>query len=174
MKSVNELLASIESGNRHEYVHFWGHKGKKGCLSQWHDSPFVVDGITYKTSEHYMMSSKARLFGDKLSAKAIIECNHPKDAQDLGRTVKNFNPQVWDAHKFDIVVQSNIYKFSQNPSILKFLKSTGNKILVETSPIDKIWGVGLHTTDPEASNPYKWKGTNLLGFALMEVRKQLK
>jgi ribA/ribD-fused uncharacterized protein len=175
VKSVAELIESAENGNRHEHLYFWGHKGKKGCLSQWHeDSPFDIDGITYKTAEHWMMASKARLFGDEQSERVIIACNHPRDVKDIGRAVKRFDAKMWDEYKFDFVVQGNIAKFKQNPDILRFLKSTGNKILVEASPYDRVWGIGMHCTDKGIENPKNWKGENLLGFALMEVREQLK
>ena len=175
MRNVKQLITSIESGNDHEYIYFWGHQGsKKGCLSQWFESSFVINGVTYKTAEHWMMAQKARLFGDVTLANQIVQCRHPRDAKQLGRAVRKFNNDIWNKHKFAYVVDGNIAKFQQNPSLKKFLLSTGNKVIVESSPVDSIWGVGLHMTNPDINNPTKWKGENLLGFALMEVREQLK
>lgn len=175
MKNVDQLINSIKLGNKHEYLYFWGHQGsKKGCLSQWFESEFVINGVTYKTAEHWMMAQKAKLFGDTMLANQIVHCCHPRDAKQLGRSVRKFDNDIWDKHKFAYVIEGNIAKFQQNPAIKKFLLSTGNKVLVESSPVDFIWGVGLHATNPAINDPKKWKGENLLGFALMEVREHLK
>ncbi|MGF2410974.1 NADAR family protein [Ferruginibacter sp.] len=178
--SLNWLTKEIENDLQPEYLFFWGHSQKvagitdKSCFSQWWPSPFIVDGTTYPTAEHWMMAKKALLFNDVESFDLIIAANKPAIAKDLGRKVKNFNTDIWNAKAFDLVTAGNLHKFSQHEDLKKFLLSTGNKILVEASPVDFIWGIGLSQDAKDAYNPFKWKGPNLLGFALMEVRDALK
>jgi ribA/ribD-fused uncharacterized protein len=69
------------------------------------------------------------------------------------------------------VIQGNLAKFSQNPLLERFLLETGTRVLVEAAPRDLIWGIGLGQNDPRAQDPATWQGLNLLGFALMEVRR---
>ena len=162
-----------------KYLFFWGHRPNKdgsigkSCFSQWWESVFTVDGQAYKTAEHYMMAQKAKLFGDHIMFQKIISCNSPGEAKKLGRKVKNFDGEIWEKHRFEIVKTANFYKFSQNSDLKTFLLNTNNRILVEASPLDPIWGIGLAADHANANNPQKWKGLNLLGFALMEVRDQL-
>jgi ribA/ribD-fused uncharacterized protein len=177
--SVNWLQHQLEQGIHHEYLLFWGHTQKqvgvidKSCFSQWFPSPFEVNGISYKTTEHWMMSKKASLFGDNLSMQAILAADKPAVVKMIGREVKNFDSDIWNQKSFDIVVEGNWYKFSQNEELKKYLLYTGKKIIVEASPSDSIWGIGLAQDAKEALNPYQWKGTNWLGFALMQVRDLL-
>ncbi|SHF05931.1 conserved hypothetical protein, ribA/ribD-fused [Chryseobacterium takakiae] len=91
----------------------------------------------------------------------------------MGRKVKKFDLDIWNEHKYEIVKKGNFLKFSQNEGFKEFLLSTDNKILVEASPYDTIWGIGMLETDPNTKNPVQWNGENLLGFALMEVRDEL-
>lgn len=163
-----------------DYLFFWGHQPSrdgsiiKTCMSQWWPAQFQEDGILYRTAEHYMMIQKAKLFNDEETLLRMIPKESPKDVKDLGRQVRNFNPDIWDKHKFRIVKQANYLKFSQNESLKQFLKQTTNKVLVEASPVDNIWGIGLTEDSEHARNPREWRGENLLGFALMEVRDELK
>ena len=167
-----KLREQYRSGKRYKYIYFWGHVEKqpsiitKSCFSQWYPSRFEIDNIYYPTSEHYMMAEKARLFGDE-------HANSPGLAKALGRQVKGFIPKIWDEHCFNIVINGNYAKFSQNPKLMDFILSTKQRILVEASPVDKIWGIGLSQDDPNIENPLMWRGKNLLGFALMNVRQQL-
>jgi ribA/ribD-fused uncharacterized protein len=159
-----------------EYLLFWGHKPSNDgsitntCFSQWWVSPFTVEGITYPTAEHWMMAEKARLFDDKVQLANILATKKPAAAKSFGRKVENFDPSVWDAQKGDIVIKGNVHKFSQNLDLKAFLLATGSKIIVEASPVDRIWGIGLPPDNPYSWQPEKWQGRNLLGFALMEVR----
>jgi len=137
-------------------------------------SSFKVDGIEYKSAEHFMMAKKAELFEDFEIMNQIIKANSPADVKKLGREVKNYNDAIWLENRYEIVKTGNFYKFSQNPELQKFLSSTGEKVLVEASPVDAIWGIGLASDHKNANNPKEWKGLNLLGFALMEVRDELK
>lgn len=180
MKYSREMI--IEKFNQQEkmkYVFFWGHTKKaneitKTCFSQWYPCTFVVDGVTYYTAEQYMMAQKALLFQDKKIFEEIMEAKHPKEYKALGRKIKGFDEKVWNEKKGQIVIEGNCAKFSQNETLKRFLLNTGNKVLVEASPYDRIWGIGLSADTPNIENPTIWKGQNLLGFALMEVRELLK
>ncbi|MCD0464614.1 NADAR family protein [Flavobacterium sp. ENC] len=178
MKYSRDTLSSESPVNK--YLFFWGHQPNKDgsisktCFSQWWLSSFVVDNITYKTAEHWMMAKKAELFNDKVIFEKIIQANSPAEAKKLGREVKNYVDTVWLENRYDIVRQGNFYKFSQNGALKEFLIQTNERILVEASPVDPIWGIGMAADHKDAPNPEKWKGLNLLGFALMEVRDELK
>jgi hypothetical protein len=132
-----------------------------------------VDGVTYKSAEQYMMAEKARIFGDEETRQRIMKEEEPGIIKDLGREVKGFDPEIWDQHKFDVVVKGNLAKFGQNEKLLKFLLNTGSAILVEASPYDRVWGIGMREDNKDAKDAEKWYGINLLGFALMVVRDKL-
>ncbi len=178
-QSVAELTRLHASGTRLKFLFFWGHQPQRdgsigaGCLSQWWRAPFNVDGRTFVTAEHWMMWSKATLFGDNDIAAKILMAGHPSQAKALGRQVKQFDQTVWDQERFGIVVAGGIAKFSQNPDLKTFLLSTKKRVLVEASPVDRIWGIGLAADDPKAEHPGQWRGLNLLGFALMQTREHL-
>jgi ribA/ribD-fused uncharacterized protein len=133
-----------------------------------------VEGIKYKTSEHWMMTQKASLFGDSETAKKILLTDRPGEVKELGRQIKEFDESKWDEEKYEIVKAGNIHKFQQNEKLKDFLVSTGDRVLVEASPTDTIWGIGLAQDSRAVENPYTWRGLNLLGFALMEARDFLK
>ena len=119
------------------------------------------------------MASKARLFADDETLQQILESADPKTAKALGRKVKNFDDNVWKANCRRLVTEGNVAKFGQNESLRAFLLGTGGQVLVEASPFDRIWGIGLKATDSKAKHPDTWQGQNLLGFALMDVRAEL-
>lgn len=173
------LINHINHGNPVKYLFFWGHQPRqdgsidKSCFSQWFEASFQLNGIDYPTAEHYMMAEKARLFNDHEIRDRILLSQHPGEAKKLGRLVKGFNNELWEENRFEIVIQGNIAKFSQNQTLKSYLLGTHKRILVEASPRDQIWGIGLTGDDPRAANPYQWQGLNLLGFALMEVRQKL-
>ena len=161
-----------------EIIYFWGHtqyagKVEKTCLSQWFDCGFEVSGVHYHTAEQYMMASKALLFNDSEIYKEIMSASDPKSYKSLGRKIKGFDAAVWDSHKYNIVVEGNKAKFSQNPLLRNYLLSTGNAVLVEASPYDRIWGIGMYESQARQGSVDSWKGENLLGYALMEVRDWL-
>ena len=178
MKYNIEKLTTEKQENK--YLFFWGHQPNKDgsisktCFSQWWLSSFDVDGITYKTAEHWMMAKKALLFNDKEIFEKIIQTKSPAEAKKLGREVKNYVDTVWLANRFEIVKEGNLHKFSQNKDLKEFLLNTNERILVEASPVDPIWGIGMAADHKEVNNPEKWQGLNLLGFALMEVRDELR
>jgi hypothetical protein len=120
------------------------------------------------------MAEKARLFGDEEMREEIMNTSDPKLMKALGRKVRNFDPEVWDKVKYSIVLNGNYYKFTQNKEMMDFLLSTGDKILVEASPMDAIWGIGFGKENEKAYNIASWRGQNLLGFALMEVRDEIR
>ena len=120
-----------------------------------------------------MMAAKARLSGDADAAERILAAPHPGAAKALGRQVRRFDEQRWAEHRFDVVVAGNLAKFAQHPELRDFLAGTGSRVLVEASPLDRVWGIGLAADDERAASPERWPGLNLLGFALMEVRHQL-
>lgn len=173
------IIKKFEQGERLKYIFFWGHQPNKdgsvsaSCFSQWWEQPFVVDEIIYKTAEHWMMAKKAQLFGDEVHLATILACNSPAEAKKWGREVENFNAEIWDTQKYEIIKQGNIHKFSQNEDLKVFLLQTKDRILVEASPRDNIWGIGMGKSNPNVENPTLWKGENLLGFALMEARDEL-
>lgn len=173
------LINHLAEENDVEYLFFWGHTAKeksmiaKECLSQWYKADFVIDGITYPSAEHFMMAEKARLFNDEEILDKILQTSDPYEAKKLGRVVKDYDNDVWNQCRFDIVVKANKEKFMQNEKLKQYLLSTDTKIIVEASPRDRIWGIGMGQNNPEAKNPFKWRGLNLLGFALMVVRDKL-
>lgn len=173
------LLAAIAGGWQPKYLLFWGHTPRtsgvgKHVLSQWWPASFVVDGNRYASAEHYMMAEKARLFGDETTRRAILAANNPGAAKALGRTVAGFEEARWEKARFDIVVAASAAKFGQNAELRAYLLETGDKVPVEASPVDRIWGIGLAANDPRAVEPSAWLGLNLLGFALMQARAKLR
>lgn len=171
-----EILLQMKANWKNsDFVFFWGHTDRgegltKACLSQWFPCFFVVDGQYYNCTEQYMMAEKARIFSDEEIRQQILAEYSQLAMKKLGRKVRNYDDVTWKEKRFDVVVKGNIAKFSQNEKLQNFLLSTGDKILVEASPKDTVWGIGLDESSPEAIQPSKWKGDNLLGFALMEVR----
>jgi ribA/ribD-fused uncharacterized protein len=179
IRNVDDLVEHTAAGQPVEYLFFWGHRphpsGRLGptCLSQWWPAAFTIDGVHYRSAEHWMMAEKARLFGDERSAAAIVAAPSPKEAKALGRGVAGFDGERWADVGFDVVVRGNVTKFGQDPALRSYLLGTGDAVLVEASPVDPVWGIGLAADDPRARQPAKWPGTNLLGFALMQARHLL-
>lgn len=160
-------------------IYFWGHtpnpnKVSPACFSQWYDCYFEVSGVSYHTTEQYMMANKALLFSDDEVFREIMAAYHPSEYKKLGRKVRGFLPEIWNEKKYDVVVEGNKAKFGQNPNIKEFILSTKDAILVEASPYDKIWGIGLGREEALKGSVEQWQGENLLGCALMEVRDWLK
>lgn len=175
-KLVEELRNRFNVGEKFKFVFFWGHQRSKhgvtaSCFSQWYDAPFTIDGNLYPTAEHFMMAEKAALFGDEPTKAQVLQAPTPGAAKAFGRQVRGFKEEVWLQHRYSIVVRANKAKFSQNPELGQFLQQTGTRVLVEASPVDSVWGIGLAQDDEMINDPNQWKGLNLLGFALMEVRR---
>ena len=182
MWNIN-ALADLQQGcwqqQKFSYLFFWGHTPKqagtvdKAVLSQWYPAPFVVADVHDATAEHYMMAEKARLFEDEDIRQRIIAESSPRNVKALGRMLSGFDEAIWQQHRQDIVYRGNRAKFSQHTELKKFLLATGNQVLVEASPVDHIWGIGMAENDPDCCHPLLWRGLNLLGFTLMKVRADL-
>ncbi|WP_291726235.1 NADAR family protein [Bernardetia sp.] len=176
---ISEYEKLQKQDKNFDYLFFWGHRPTKdGSLSktifsQWWQKGFSVDGIIYPTAEHFMMAGKARLFEDEEMLEQILKAQTPAEAKKLGRKVINFDDTLWQEKRSEIVVEGNYHKFL-DADYKAFLLGTGNKIIVEASPSDRIWGIGMKQDAQGICNPKNWKGLNLLGFALMEVREKLR
>jgi len=149
--------------------HFFWH----GLFSQWNESPFVIDHEHYITAEQFMMSMKSKMFGDYDVLKEVMSTSSPKIQKALGRKVKNFDNDLWQKHCYEIVLKGNLAKYRQSKAHYDALLFTGKRMLVEASPYDKIWGIGMDIDHPDILDENKWLGTNLLGKVLMDVRKIL-
>ncbi len=178
-KTIYEVREVFQKKKNLSFLFFWGHTPSKNgklnesCLSQWWISDFVVENIKYICMEQYMMAGKAMLFKDKEMLNEILKNHDPKTIKALGRKVKNFDESIWIENRVEIVKTGNIEKFSQNENLKQFLLSTGEKILVEASPFDRVWGIGMGKDNENIYNPLMWKGENLLGFSLMSVREKI-
>lgn len=151
------------------YYYFWE---TKHPFSQWHKCKFEIDNKTFTSSEQYMMYGKAILFGDIDSANKILATKNVREQKQLGRQVKNFNKEVWDLNATSIVYKGNKEKFRQNEEFLNLLLSTKGQTIVEASPDDNIWGIGLTKEQEESKSIHTWKGTNWLGIVLTELREE--
>lgn len=150
------------------HVYFWG-----SVFSNFHKCSFKLLGQQFSSSEQAFMWCKAKAFKDEEIAAEILKYSDPKKVKALGRKVKNYDDAKWDMVRYELMVKVNEAKFSQNKDLLDILKETGNRKLVEASPLDKIWGVGLHYDDDAILDESNWVGKNLLGKALMDVRDLL-
>lgn len=144
-----------------------------GYLSNWYPSKFTVDDVNFSSMEQYMMYKKAVCFRDKDTADRILATNDVAKIKALGRLVADYNESYWNGVRQIVVFEGLIAKFSQNEDLKKLLKATENAVLAECAVKDRIWGIGLLMKDPERFEIDKWKGQNLLGYALMMVRERL-
>lgn len=151
--------------------------GSSSPLSNWHVAPFnyqprdlVAAPVQFFHVEQFMMYCKARLFNDEETALKILFNASPKECKQLGRQVRNYDEQVWNAHREPIVLRAILEKFRAHPSKRAYLLSTKGRRLVEAAPNDRIWGVGLAADDPRINDPRQWQGRNLLGTLLEEAR----
>lgn len=144
-----------------------------GYLSNWYMSDFVADDIKFTSMEQYMMYKKAQLFNDKEIMQEILSIDNVGKIKMLGRSVKNYDEVMWNGVR-QIVVYEGLYaKFSQNESLREKLLATENDILAECAVSDCIWGIGLAMNDDKRLSTEEWRGQNLLGFAIMQVREKL-
>lgn len=152
-----------------KFTLFWN-----GVFSNWYPCKFTLDGEEFNCSEQYMMWKKAKTFNDEEIAQLILEASHPREQKELGRKVKNFNSSKWDSICKKIVYDGCHAKFTQNVHLLKALMETGETELVEASPYDLVWGIGLGEDDPKALDKANWLGKNYLGEVLTKLRNDLK
>ena len=173
---LNWVKEKFDNQEKIKYIFFWGHRAQKdgsigmGCLSPWWEQSFEKENLVFKSAEHFMMYQKAILFEDTEIAQQILSCRTPAEAKKLGRKVRKFEQVVWEKNRYEIVLEASVLKFGQNEDLKEYLLKTGDRILVEASPYDKIWGIGLTKDAPNVHDPYTWDGLNLLGFALMDAR----
>lgn len=182
-RTAEELATAIAAGETPKWLHFWGHTPRGGgagpnvgpwCLSQWYRAAFRDEsGTEFASAEHYMMWRKAVLFEDVDVAAEVLAARTPAEAKELGRKVGGFDDATWTDHRWEIVVTGSVLKFGADPALRDYLLGTSNRVLVEASPRDRIWGIGLGASSEDAERPDRWRGLNLLGFALMEARERL-
>lgn len=178
--SLEELRAAVSRGETFTFRPFYGHTPRPdgalsdACFSQWWRGRFVADGVTYATAEQYMMAAKARVFGDEETLRMILAEDDPSKVKALGRLVKGYDDARWEAARFDAVTAGNVAKFSATPELRAYLLGTGDDVLVEAAPRDRVWGIGLGRENPLVREPMKWRGRNLLGFALVRARERLR
>jgi ribA/ribD-fused uncharacterized protein len=151
------------------HVLFWS-----GIYSQWYPASFSVNGVRYNCAEQYMMAEKAREFNDTAALAKIMATDDPREQKALGRTVKGFDEARWNKIAKEVVYEASMAKFLSDPKLKQKLLDTGDRMIVEASPKDKIWGIGLGEDDPRCLDPKQWKGTNWLGECLMRARESIK
>ncbi len=151
-----------------KFTFFWS-----GPFSQWHPSAFQIDWVWYNCAEQYMMAEKARLFSDAEKEKRIMSAVDPSDQKRYGKQVKDFDKEKWDAVARDIVGRGSYAKYTQNIDLKITLLNTAGTTLVEASPKDQIWGIGLHRTDPRCRSRDTWLGSNWLGETLTKTRNRI-
>lgn len=167
------LSAAVQRGVSFKFLGFWKPSQPLGCLGQWWPSTFSVDGQRYTTAEQYMMAGKAAMMGDPQTRARILAAHDPREVKALGRQVQPWDEARWKSGRVPLVVAGNLAKFSQDLDLQRQLLDTGDHVLVEASPLDRLWGVGLAVSNPAHADPLRWRGQNLLGFALMVVRARL-
>lgn len=165
--TVEELRMRYNQGERFDYVFFFT---SKEYFSNWYEASFIVDGVYYWCTEQYMMAKKAELFGDSFILDKIMKSTRQDEIKKLGRQIRGFNDEIWDANKIGIVFDGNYAKFTMNPMLKNYIMKQKGKVLVEASPYDKIWGIRMDKRDVGIENPNNWRGQNCLGFTLMAVR----
>jgi len=153
---------------------FWHDNEENGYMSNWYPSKFVIDDFEYLHVEQYLMSQKAKLFHDSKAYTAILKATTPKECKALGRSVVPFDSEKWDSIKHEVLKTAVRAKFEQDETLKSKLLDTGNSIIAEASPYDNVWGIGMDADAAATVEPVKWKGQNLLGIALMEVRSDLR
>lgn len=179
MRSSKRVALSPPEGEKLDpdrFVFFWGHTSDDDyCFfSNWSEYPVWADDFIFPTAEHFLMHSKAMMMGDTAAALAIMKAKTPKEAKALGRRVKNFNEKLWNSKREEVMVDGLKRKIAWTTSIHGSLQSTGDRIIAEASPYDRIWGIGISKDNPRALYMSAWPGTNLLGKAWMRVRDELR
>ncbi|MBR5975613.1 MAG: NADAR family protein [Clostridiales bacterium] len=160
---------------RNEIIGFHREYEDNGCFCNWYPAEFDYAGRHYLHSEQFMMYQKVMMFGQNALGDEIMRTADPEQCKILGREFfDGFDAALWKKTRFVVVKRGIRAKFAQNPSMMETLLATGNAILAECSPRDKDWGILLSTSDPEVQDITKWKGENLLGQVLMEVREELR
>ncbi|MFZ7126977.1 MAG: NADAR family protein [Desulfobacterales bacterium] len=168
MTQQKELFAAQGDRPEPEYTFFW-----QGPFSQWHLADITVCGRTFNCCEQFVAWSKAMLFGDALTAAKVMKSPKPREQKGLGREVEGFREDLWKCFRGGVVYTANYAKFSQHEKLKFQLLGTRGTILVEASPHDRVWGIGLSADDPKARRKSLWRGLNLLGYTLTRVREAI-
>lgn len=177
---LESLRKAVRSGQTFRYRLFYGHtpradgKLSDAVFSQFWPCSFTVGDVRYVWAEQWMMASKARLFGDAEALARILAAKAPLECKRIGRQVRNFDESTWRTHRFELVTTGNIGKFGDDAALRAYLLDTGDEVLVEASPTDCVWGIRAGRNNPDAQDPLRWRGQNLLGFALMRARGVLR
>ena len=177
---MEELIQQVSSDKRVKFLHFWGHAPRRdgsigpSCLSQWWPSPFVVDGVRYADGGALDDGGQGTAVRRRGGRAAGAHGDQPGAAKRAGRLVRGFDDAIWERERFAIVRSGSVHKFGQHAELRDYLLGTGDRVLVEASPLDRVWGIGLAADDERAQDPARWRGLNLLGFALMEAREELR
>ena len=162
------------SGKTVDAIFFHKTTEPNGFLCNWYPSPFTMDGITFNCVEQYMMYQKAVIFRDSTTATAILAASDPSTQKKLGRSVSGYDHNVWAGMRQMVVLRGLMAKFGQNERLKDQLLATGDAYLVEASKHDRNWGIGVDLKDDARKDASNWQGSNLLGFALMEVRRMIR
>lgn len=152
-----------------KYVFFWG-----SVFSNWAKCKFIHEGVEYSSTEQTMMAAKAKLFGDASALKEVMATRNPRVQKAIGRAIQNFDKAKWLEVCYPLVTDAIYSKFSQNEDMRRILLATGDRIIVEASPEDEVWGIGMSVNDPDILDETKWRGTNFLGKGLMEARDRIR
>lgn len=177
---LESLRKAVRGGQSFRYRLFYGHtpradgKLSDAVFSQFWPCSFSLGGVQYRWAEQWMMASKARLFADAEAVPRVLAAKAPLECKKIGRQVRNFDEATWREHRFELVTAGNIAKFGDDAALRAYLLDTGDEVLVEASPTDCIWGIRAGRNNPEAQDPLRWRGQNLLGFALMRARGVLR
>ncbi|MBP5154991.1 MAG: NADAR family protein [Clostridia bacterium] len=163
----------IISGREADAVFFHDPAGPNGHLSNWYPSAFELDGTRFSSAEQYIMYRKCMIFGDEEAARAVLSADDPSKQQEIGRKAKGYVGSVWAGMRQTVAFEGLLAKFSRNEELKQKLLDTGDAYLVECAGSDKIWACGIRIDDDRRFNASDWEGQNLLGFALMQVRKEL-
>lgn len=147
---------------------------ENGYLSNWALSKFTVNGLSFSSMEQYMMYQKAVCFKDEEIAEKILATTDVAVIKALGRKVKGYNDGYWNGVRQLLVYEGLKEKFAQKEDLKRQLLDTEDSILAECAVNDRIWGIGLSMKDSNRLEPEKWRGQNLLGYALMMVRNWIK
>ncbi|GGV79258.1 MULTISPECIES: NADAR family protein [Streptomyces] len=174
------LVREVRAGTDITYLCFWGHRprrdGRMGasCPSQWWPAPFTVDAVTCPTAEHRTTAGTARPFGDAGTERRMPAARHPGQATARGRLVRRSDEETWARERRASAVEGGVHELAAHPELRGFAPGTGDTVPLEAGPLDRVWGVGPAADDAAATDPERWKGLNLLGFALMEARERLR
>jgi len=175
-----------KNGGSEKFAFFWQ---TESPFSQWYKSKFTgsvysivnkellpnefTEELEFSSAEQFMMYNKALLFLDRETASKIMKTNNPRRQKELGRQVENFDEDIWEFARSEIVLKGNRLKFHQNEGLKNELLKTEGTTIVESSPYDKIWGVGLGESDERIMKRQTWQGLNLLGEILTEIRDEI-